>query len=140
YALGRLDVGPMAITVFPRRNGERIEAVLIGGLDLSWLTRLTNAAAEQSGSAVVMVDGTGHILTHQPDPGQWSGRAFGDHPLVQSMLAASEGVVSRNGLDGVRRVFGFVQLPGTETRLAVGLDEGKVLHGVDRAMRYAYLQ
>ena len=140
YALGRLDAGPMAIAVFPRRSGDRTEAVLIGGLDLSWLTRLTNVAAEQPGSAVLMIDGAGNVLTHQPDAAQWGGRAFRDHPLVHAMLAASEGVVSRNGLDGVRRVFAFVQLPGTGTRLAVGLDEGKILQGVDRAMRYAYLQ
>ena len=140
YALGRIDAAPVAIAVYPRRSGERIDAVLVGGLDLSWLTRLTIATAEQPGSAVLMVDGAGTVLMHQPDPGQWSGRAFKDHPLVQAMLAAQDGVVSRNGLDGVRRVFGFVQLPGTETRLAVGLDESQILRGVDRAMRYAYLQ
>ena len=140
YAVGRLDAGPMAVAVFPRRTGNAIDAVLIGVMDLSWLTRLTNATAEQPGAAVMMVDGAGTVLTHQPDPEQWSGRAFKDHALLRAMLAAPEGVVSQTGLDGVRRVFGFVQLPGTDTRLAVGLDEGQILQGVDRAMRIAYLQ
>src|SRR5262245_12889314 len=140
YALGRIDAGPMAVTVFPRRNGDAIDAVLIGVLDLSWLARLTSAAAEQPGAAVLMVDGAGTVLTHQPEAERWSGRAFKDHALTRAMLAMPEGVVSESGLDGVRRVFGFVQLPGTETRLAVGLDEGQILAGVDRAIRIAYLQ
>src|SRR3989454_4818393 len=141
YAVGRLNNTPMLVAGFPQRAADgAIEAVLIGVLDSVWINRLVNATAEHPRAAVLMVDGEGAILTHYPEGGAWSGRAFKDHPLARAMLARSEGVVTENGLDGVRRVFGFVQLPGTATRLAIGLDEREILHRVDREMRYAYLQ
>jgi diguanylate cyclase (GGDEF)-like protein len=49
-------------------------------------------------------------------------------------------VVTEDGLDGVRRVFGFIQLPGTASRLAIGLDASEITQRVGREMRYAYLQ
>ncbi len=141
YAVGRLNNTPMVVAGFPQRAADgAIEAVLIGVLDSVWINRLAKTTAEHPRAAVLMVDGEGAILTHYPEGGAWSGRAFKTHPLVRAMLARSEGVVTENGLDGVRRVFGFVQLPGTATRLAIGLDERDILHRVDREMRYAYLQ
>jgi GGDEF domain-containing protein len=50
------------------------------------------------------------------------------------MLAGPEGLVTERALDGVRRIFGFIQLPGTQARIAVGLDEKVVLAGADREM------
>jgi diguanylate cyclase (GGDEF)-like protein len=141
YVVGRLNNTPMIVAGFPQRAADgAIEAVLIGVLDSVWIDRLAKATAEHPRAAVLMVDGEGVILTHYPEGGAWSGRAFKDHPLARAMLARSEGVVTENGLDGVRRVFGFVQLPGTATRLAVGLDEREILHRVDREIRHAYLE
>src|SRR5262249_32115656 len=91
-------------------------------------------------SAVLVVNGEGSVLAHHPDAPNWAGRDFREHALVRAMLAQPEGVTIVNGLDGARRVFGFVRLPGTETRLAIGLEEGEVLQSVSREMRYAYLQ
>jgi len=141
YAVGRLNATPVVIALYPQRDATgAIQAVLIGVLDSVWIGRLANATAGRPRSAVLMVDGEGAVLTHQPDAGNWSGREFAGHPLIRAMLSRPEGVVTENGLDGIRRVFGFVQLPGTQTRLAIGLDENEILSRVNREMRYAYLQ
>jgi diguanylate cyclase (GGDEF)-like protein len=140
YAVGRLNAEPMMVAVFPRRAGDgSIDAVLVGVFDAAWTARLAGTAARHKGAALLMVDGDGTVVTHHPQEDVWIGRQFKDHPLVRALLARPEGVVTENGLDGVRRVFGFVQLPGTETRLAVGLDKGEVLAPVTRETRYAYL-
>jgi len=141
YAVARLNTTPIVVAVHPQRGRDgAVEAVLIGVLDSVWIARLAGTAAGEPRAAVLMVDGEGAVLTHEPDPGKWTGRQFRDHPLVRTMLARSEGLAIETGLDGVRRVFGFAQLPGTQTRLAIGLDETDILQRVDREMRYAYLQ
>jgi diguanylate cyclase (GGDEF)-like protein len=139
YTVSRVNNTPMIVAGFPQRGADgTVEAVMIGVLDSVWISRLAGATAERPRAAVLMVDGQGTVLTHHPDPAQWTGRQFKDHPLVRPMLSQSEGVVTAAGLDGVRRVFGFVQLPGTETRLAIGLDETEILQRVNREMRRAY--
>jgi diguanylate cyclase (GGDEF)-like protein len=139
YTVGRVSNAPMIVAGFPQFAADgSVEAVMIGVLDSVWLAKLATATAERPRAAVLMVDGQGTVLSHHPDPAAWAGRQFKDHPLVRPMLSQPEGVVTAAGLDGVRRVFGFVQLPGTETRLAIGLDESEILGRVNREMRLAY--
>ena len=117
-----------------------VEAVAVIVMDLSWIGRGASALAERSGSVVLVVDGKGTVIARQPDPDTWVGRQFSDHPLIRKMLERSEGTLTENGIDGMRRVFGFVQLPGTDARLAVGLDENEVLRRVNEAMWRSYIQ
>jgi diguanylate cyclase (GGDEF)-like protein len=139
YTVGRVNNTPMMVAGFPQQAADgTVEAVMVGVLDSVWIARLASATAERPRAAVLMVDGEGTVLTHHPDPATWAGRQFKDHPLVRPMLSQPEGVVTAAGLDGVRRVFGFVQLPGTDTRLAIGLDESEILGRVNREMLLVY--
>jgi GGDEF domain-containing protein len=79
-----------------------------------------------------MVDGSGTVLAREPHGANWPGRSFKDHPMINAALATSEGTYTGPSIDGVRRIFGFVQLPGTTARLAVGFDESDVLRRVTR--------
>jgi diguanylate cyclase (GGDEF)-like protein len=88
----------------------------------------------------MMLDGGGTVLTHYPGANKWIGLQFDDHPLIGKILSRSQGTITGFGLDGVRRIFAFVQLPGTSTRLAVGLDENEVLRRVNDAMWRSYTQ
>jgi diguanylate cyclase (GGDEF)-like protein len=56
------------------------------------------------------------------------------------MRAHDDGTLTANDFSGVRRIFGYVQIPWTDARLAVGLDERVVLGRVDREIGIAYLQ
>ena len=141
YTHSQRMAAPSMFASFPQRAADgSIEAVAVGAMDLSWLRRGASALAERSGSVLLMVDGTGTVITRQPDADAWVGRQVRDRPLVRAMLARSEGTVTEDGLDGVRRIFGFVRLPGTEARLAVGLDESEVLGRLNRAMWTSYAQ
>ena len=141
YLYGRRVQLPSLFTAYPHFAADgSVEAVASMMLDLSWIKQSTSALAERSGSVVLMVDGKGTVIARQPDPDRWVGQQFKDHPLVRELLAHSEGAVTERGLDGVRRIFGFVQLPGTDARLAVGLDEKEVLRRVNDATWYSYTQ
>src|SRR5262245_22475995 len=125
YAVGRVSPAPVVVALYPQRRADgAITAVLVGVLDAIWIDRLASAIAERPHSAVLVVNGEGSVLAHHPDAPNSAGRDFREHALVSAMLAQPEGVTIVNGLDGARRVFGFVRLPGTETRLAIGLEEG----------------
>ncbi|MBI4275152.1 MAG: diguanylate cyclase [Rhizobiales bacterium] len=141
YALGRRLQGPMIFACYGALSANgTVNHVFAAVLDLDWIGRLARATAERSGSFVLMLDGGGTVLTHYPGSGKWIGLQFDDHPLVRQILNRSEGTVTGVGIDDVRRIFAFVQLPGTSTRLAVGIDENEVLRRVNEAMRRSYSQ
>ncbi len=75
---------------------------------------------------MLMFDGTGTLIARQPSSEHWLGRRF-DHPMIAAMLKEPEGTFIGECLDGVRRIFGFTRLPGSDGRLAVGLDESDLL-------------
>ena len=55
-------------------------------------------------------------------------------------LAQPEGVVTAASLDGVRRIFAFAGLPGTNAHVAIGFDENEVLRRADSAMWLAFTE
>jgi GGDEF domain-containing protein len=132
YFVGRV-VGPTLFAAMPHFAADGSLDVLVSApLDLSWFDRVASGLAQSSGSVVLMFDSTGTLLARQPAPQGLVGRQFKDHPMIRAMLAQPEGVFTGESLDGVRRIFGFVQLPGTGARLAVGMDEGEVMRRANR--------
>jgi GGDEF domain-containing protein len=132
YFVGRV-VGPTLFAAMPHIAADgRIDVLVSAPLELGWFDRVASALAQSSGSVVLMFDGTGSLLARQPAPEGLVGRQFKDHPMIRAMLAQPEGVFTGESLDGVRRIFGYVQLPGTSARLAVGLDEGEVVRRANR--------
>jgi GGDEF domain-containing protein len=128
YFVGRV-VGPTLFAAMPHTGPDGAIDVLVSApLELSWFDHVASTLAQSSGSVVMMVDGTGTLLARQPVQDGLVGRQFKDRPLIRAMLAQPEGMYTGESLDGVRRIFGFVQLPGTTARLAVGMDEGEVMH------------
>jgi len=114
-------------------------AVVLGLLDLNWFEHVTKTIVPPTGS-MLMIDGAGTVLAQFPNGDDLVGREFKDHPLVQALLAQPEGFVVEPGLDGVRRIFGYVKLPGTQARFAVGFDEKTVLTRVNREMWAAFAE
>ncbi|MDP2411670.1 MAG: diguanylate cyclase [Pseudolabrys sp.] len=116
-------------------------AIVVGLLDLSWFENVARTFVPAS-AAMLMIDGTGTILAQYPNPspGDLIGQKLDDHPLVKAMLARPEGFVTEAAPDGVRRIFGYVQLPDTSTRIAVGFAESDVLARVNRAMWQAIVE
>jgi GGDEF domain-containing protein len=140
YFTGTLDNSPRITLALAQRgpNGAAA-AVLLGVLDLSWLERVAKAFVPPSG-LMLIVDGGGTILAQYPNQQNSIGQNFKGHPLVRAMLSQPEGIVTETAFDGVRRIFGYAQLPGTKTRIAVGLDEKEVLARANREMWKAFAE
>jgi GGDEF domain-containing protein len=140
YFVGTLDNSPRITLALAQRgpNGAAV-AVVLGVLDLSWFQHVAQAFVPPSG-LMLMVDGKGTVLAQYPSDQDLVGRNFKDHPLVRDMLSWPEGFVTETAFDGVHRIFGLVQLSGTQAHIAVGFDEKEVLARVDREMWTAFTE
>lgn len=129
------------ITAALAQRGENgaAAAVVLGLLDLDWFEHVAETFVPPSGS-MLMIDGAGTVLAQYPSTADLAGQTFVDHPLVRTMLSRPEGFVIEDALDGVRRIFGYVQLPGTNARIAVGFDEKEVLARVNRETWKAFVE
>jgi diguanylate cyclase (GGDEF)-like protein len=138
YFMGTRDMVPLIIAAMPRRDANgTTESVVLATLDLNWIGQIAGTLLARPGSTMMVVDGNGTVLAHEPNPENWVGRQLADHPFVKEMMTRNEGVTEAS-LDGNRRIFAFVELPGTSAHVAFGLDENEVLARVDSAMWLAF--
>src|SRR5260370_1817164 len=141
YLFGRLQRAPTIVAALPVRGPDaKVRSVIATGMDLGWIGRLGNSVGGRKGMSALLIDGSGVVLSRHPDPDGWVGRPVRDAPLVRAMLASPSGTITAPGLDGKRRIFGFLQVPDTNAHVAVGLDESEVLGRIESEIRFAYVQ
>lgn len=133
FHMGRTSGKPRMVAVLPLLDdfGD-VDAVLLAGVDLEWLSVLAAEVAQASGGAAFLIDSKGAVMARHPDPEKLIGRSFADLPLVRTILDNPSGVVEGNGLDGAPRIVGFASLAGTGLRFAVGAPVENLTGAVDR--------
>lgn len=106
-------------------------------LNLAWLKQELDKAQLPEGSRVVMVDWKGTVLGRHPDPEGLVGRTVAELPLLETILSTGgEGIAEDIGLDGRRRIFGFVPLhrtSGGQTYIWVAVPKDVFVGPADRA-------
>lgn len=110
-----------------------VRAVVVVGLDLTWLTR-TLTEAPVGGASLAVVDRHGVILTHHP--AERSGKML-DEPIKNVILAEGEGTAEGRGLDGLPSVFVFAPLlrdveRAGEATVMIALPKTTVFRDADR--------
>lgn len=140
YLLERSHEKSTVLMAFPivRPGSDDVE-VLLAPVDLHWLGRLGQGVESRTGMAAYLIDGKGTVLAGVQSRERLVGRRFGDHPLVQTVQSAPDGTATLDGFDGVRRIFGYTSLPGTDVRIVVGYSEREVLGKIERESGLAYL-
>ncbi len=94
-------------------TAHQIRAIVSAALDLGWLNQLLAEAQPPEGTTLSMIDRTGVIVAHYPDPERWVGRSSADAPIVRTVLAQGEGAADLPDLDGMARLFAFKPLVGS---------------------------
>ena len=139
YLNSRAMRTPTIVAAYPARtDDDQLKGVAIASIDLQWINDLLATARRRDDGAMFVVDGRGTIIAATEQ--NWIGKQVGDQPAIKEMLAHDDGTVTADDFNGTRRIFGYVQIPWTDARLAVGLDERAVLRRVDRETGIAYLQ
>ena len=141
YSFGRLQQAPTIIATLPVRGpGDAIVGVIGAGIDLAWVEGLGTGVTDRKGAIALLIDGQGDLLATQPRSDAWLGRSPADRALIAAMLAEPKGAITAAGPDDKRRIFGFLQIPETSARIAVGLDESELLGHIDEEMRFGYIE
>jgi PAS domain S-box-containing protein len=98
---------------YPVRDAQgQIVAVVAASLSLSALNEAAAATALPADTQLLLLDHAGTVVAHVPDAAAWLGQAFPDTPLVAYMLAGQPFTAELSGLDGTRRVYAGLALPG----------------------------
>ena len=141
YLVNRATRQPVVMAAQPTMTfDERSNAIIVSSIDLQWIGRLAGKIAQRSNAIAFLLDGNGFVLAGLTGRNDMIGRGQGDHPLVRALLANVGGTFAAEGLDGMRRIFAVMRIPGTEARFVVGLDEGEILSRIDREVGISYLQ
>ena len=131
---------PLNVVALPviNRDGAAIGVVSIG-LDLNWFNKLVAEAGREDDALVLLFDGAGNLLARYPEKPEYIGRNWRGYPLMERMTAASRGSADVNTSLAAPQIFGWVPVPGTPARIAVGFDRAKVLSRVDHEVATAGL-
>lgn len=141
YFINVTRQAPSVYAAFPAiASDNSVAGAVMASIDLQWINNLAASAAQQPGSSVLLIDGNSTLVAASADEQNLIGKRFADVALVRDMGVHDEGTMTTAGLDGVRRIFGYVRVPYTQARLAVGLDENAVHDSIDHAITVAYVQ
>ena len=142
YLIRRVSGVPGVMATFPvmKEGGVVTTSVIVASLDLRWIGELAANAAQGAGTEVFVIDGGGTVLAASAEEEQLVGKNFAGHELTKELLAKDEGTTTAKDFDGTTRILGFVRVPWTNARLAVGVDESVVHSGIDREISVAYVQ
>ena len=141
YIVGRMNRKPTFAVVYPTQAIDpHVQAAVTMTVDLQWVSTLITSLQRRPGSSVLLIDGEGTVISGDAGRAAWTGKRITETPLFRSLGTTDEGTARGEGLEGVRRIFGFARVPSSDARLVVGLNEADVLQRIDRELLFAYLQ
>jgi signal transduction histidine kinase/HAMP domain-containing protein len=111
YTIGRVSGKASLNFGYPVLDSKgAVQAVVLAGLDLSWLNKLVTKTQLLRGATLTVIDRKGTILVRSPDSEKWVGKSMPQTPLVRTILNQGEGTTEAVGMDGVPRLYGFSPL------------------------------
>jgi diguanylate cyclase (GGDEF)-like protein len=137
YLIERADNGPAMIVAYPATGKD---AIILAPIELQWVERFADVIDQRKGATAFLLDPRGTVLARLPGRGLLAEPSAPDHPLIRAALAENKGSLTAAGLDGVRRIFAFNTLPGTNTRIVVGISEGEALGRIDRDISITFFE
>jgi diguanylate cyclase (GGDEF)-like protein len=138
YLLGRATGTPIVMASYATVSKDMQSVVVIAAMNLEWMGGFAALVNRRPGIVVDLIDATGTVLARYPRSPVMAGQDRRDHPLVAAMLERQEGYIATEGFDDIRRIYGYVSLPWTKARLAVGLSEAEILSRIDQMIFMAY--
>jgi diguanylate cyclase (GGDEF)-like protein len=141
YLVERANSQPAVMAAYPvSSEDQRVSPIILAPVDLQWVERFAQMIDETKRATAFLLDSNGTVLSRLPGHSRLDGRSAPDHPLIRAAMSEKNGTLRTAGLDGVHRIYGFSELPGTDTRIVVGIDEREALGRIDRDISIAYFQ
>lgn len=141
YLIERTNDHPAVIAAYPvRGKDEHANTIILAPFELQWVERFARLVEERKGATAFLLDRRGTVLSQLPGRDRPDGRDVLDHPLIRTVVSETSGTTRTVGLDGVHRIYAFSELPGTDTKIVVGIDESEALGRIDHDISMAYFQ
>jgi len=139
YLVGRANQSPTIVAAYPAQAIDpAVNAVMVASVELEWVGNLVAALERRPGATVMLIDSRGTVLAGDRQAAGFIGKSA--QSLFREFGTSPEGTARAAGLDGVRRIFGFVAVPLSDARLVIGFPEADVLSQVDRELQLSYVQ
>jgi hypothetical protein len=132
FMLAELSGEPTTMAALPVEDGEGRARLFGVTLNLNWFSRLAAEVGSENNVRVLLFDGQGTLLARYPAKPEWIGKNFRGFPLVSHMRATGlkRGWTEIDSPIGPAQIYGFLEIPGTPARIAIGFDRPKVLAGI----------
>ncbi|MGH7928926.1 MAG: HAMP domain-containing protein, partial [Candidatus Binatia bacterium] len=112
-----------------------VAGVVFATIDLAWFNQIVSAAELPDRSTLTLYDRRGTVIAYHPEAEQWVGKRAGESQIFRTVFAEAEGVTEALGLDGKRRLYGFISFGAAPNKhdiyLAVGIPANVALAGAD---------
>ena len=123
--LGRAAGRWVSLLSYPIRDDVgNMSGLLAMPVDLLKLNAKLFPVASAS-ATIAVVDRDNNILLRSVDPAVWIGKSSTDD-TAKMLGNQREGIATARGVDGVRRLFAFVPVPGTGWRVLAGMPEEEI--------------
>ena len=147
YLFAKVSNEPILMAAYPVAaiNPEE-DAVVVAGINLDWMSKIMAKLGGRPGISSLLVDSAGVVLAAAPDQASRVGRPLNNVPLLSAITHkalvsdTATGSLSFTAADDSKLAISFARIPGTQSRLIVSVDEGKVTAAINREIRTAYLQ
>ncbi len=144
--LGRAGIDPVARrpTVALSRpvidDAGSVRSVLVAALDLGQLERAVVESPLPPGTAMMLIDGNGVVLSHHPEPERWNGELL-DDSLKPLLASPGPGLIDTAWLDGAPSLVLFEPLSRDSTRasdatIVIALPRRAVFRDADRLFAF----
>jgi len=147
FLLARPTNTPMIMAAYPvSAISADSDAVILAAINLDWLSRIMTNLGGRTGVSSVLVDSIGTVLAAPADQANMIGKPLDSMPLLsaiahRALVSGTEsGSIAFVAADGSKRLVNFAQIPGTQSRLIVNIDEARVTAAINHDIRTAYLQ
>lgn len=147
FILARPTNTPMVMAAYPLSaiNGDA-DAAVLASINIDWMSQMMINLGGRPGISAVLVDSAGTVIATPADQASKIGKPLDSVPMLSAIAhkalvsGVPSGSVSFTVADGSSRLVKFAEIPGTQSRLIVSIDEAKVTAAINRDIRTAYLQ
>ncbi len=147
YLFSRVTGKPTVVAAYPIAAIDNLaDFVVVAGLNLDWMSRVMNNLGDRPGITAVLIDSNGVVLAAPDDLASMITHHFDDKAVLPAIrkqeiaTGARTGVIEHVSPDHRQRTISFAEVPGTDARLIVSIDEAVVTAGINREIRSAYFQ
>ncbi len=137
YQMGKITGRPVLVSGYPViNNAGQIKAVVGVSIDLYALNKVLSKTHLPEGASLTLLDSKGVILARYPEHEKWMGKLMPDAEKIKTILHQHEGTAEVAGVDGIKRVYSFISVEGTNRSLylSIGIPTSVAFASVHKAL------